>query len=134
MRIVVADLPRDGIKRSGEVEADLGEGPDGLSAPEPVRYDVAAVRDGGHVRVSGHVTARVAAICCRCARSFDIDVDRSFNLLYKSVGSEAERLPTELDERDLSLDYYEGDAIDGDNLVAEQVLLALPMKHIVFFV
>jgi len=130
VRIVVADLPRDGIELSGEVAVDLDpeDSPDGLSAPEPVRYDVAAVRDRGCVRISGHVAVRVVAGCSRCARLFDIDVDHSFKALYKGVGTDAERLPTELDENDLSLDYYEGDAIDGDRLIAEQVLLALPMK------
>ena len=130
MQIVVADLPRDGIELSGEIEValDIEDSPDGLSLAGPVRYDVAAARDGKLVRVDGHVATRVTALCSRCARAFEIEVDRPFKALYKGLGSDAERPSTELDENDLSLDYYEGDAIDGDRLVAEQVLLAIPMK------
>ena len=72
--------------------------------------------------------ARVVARCSRCAGAFEVPVDREFEVLYESFDSGAVSRAGGLDASDLPLDYYEGDAIDGHRLLAEQILLALPMK------
>lgn len=130
MRIVVEDLPDEGVRLSGEAELDLAsyEGADELVVKGPVGYDLQVSRLGSTVTIVGRMEAVVEAPCSRCAKRFDIPVERDFEAVFvTSDTGEADRA-VELDESDLDLDYYEGDVIDGLRLLAEQIFLHLPMK------
>ena len=95
-------------------------------APE---VTVRATRSDHQVRLRGKITARAEVDCDRCLKSVDIPVETSFDVSYVPAAdytSEAEA--TELQEEDLSLSVFDGEAIDVDDLVREQVLLALPTR------
>ena len=132
MRIVVADLPPEGLHLSGvlDLELEADPGPDELRLEKPLEYDLEVRRQGKRVRVEGSVAATVLALCSRCARRYPLAIERRFTAIYEAAAQNGGGKATELDEDDLALDYYEGDAIDGRTLLAEQVLLALPMKLI----
>ena len=130
MRIVVADLPPEGQHLSGVLDLELepDPGPDELGLEKPLEYDLEVHRQGKQVRVEGSVAATALARCSRCARRYPLAVERRFTAIYEAAAQSGGGKATELDEDALALDYYEGDAIDGRTLLAEQVLLALPMK------
>ena len=129
MRIVVKDLPERPVRLSGTAEIALAEDlQPAIFVRAPVGYDLNLNRDGSTVQVEGHVEASVEASCSRCAKRFPIAIDRTFEEVFASASERQGVLPTELDAKDLDLDYYEGDAIDGLQLLAEQILLGLPMK------
>lgn len=130
LRIVVEDLPERGTHLAGGVEIDLRRypGAEDLQVAEPVVYELEVSRLGSTVSIAGHLTAAVQAICSRCAQTVEIGVDRRFEAVFVTADSgEADRA-VELDESDLDLDYYQGGAIDGLRLLAEQIFLELPMK------
>jgi uncharacterized protein len=86
-------------------------------------------RDGHQVRLRGQITARAEVDCDRCLKAVDMPVETSFDVTYVPAadygkGPEA----AELQEDDLSLSVFDGEAIDVDDLVREQVLLALPTR------
>ncbi len=130
MRIVVEDLPDKPLHLVGTVEVALaGVGEiDELVVREPVAYDLKLLEQESSVRVEGRVEAVVEASCSRCAKRFPIAVDRRFSVVFAAANERKAVLPRELDGDDLDLDYYEGDAIDGLQLLAEQIILELPMK------
>lgn len=130
MRIVVEDLPNKPLHLLGTVEVTLAGGGkiDELVVREPVAYDLEFFNQESSVRVEGRVEAVVEASCSRCAKRFPIAVDRRFSELFAAANEREVVLPRELDGDDLDLDYYEGDAIDGLQLLAEQIILELPMK------
>ena len=90
--------------------------------------ELQAIRAGARVRVAGSVNATVEVDCDRCLKPLSVAVDQSFDLLYvPPLGTDEEH---ELGEDDLSIAFYQDDVIDFDDLVREQIELALPMARL----
>ena len=90
-----------------------------------------ATRKGQQVRLRGEIKTEVELLCDRCAaperRALAVEFDTSFiPLEVEAVKAEN----VELQAEDLLLSAYEGDAVDLDELVREQILLALPTRHL----
>ncbi|HET9531182.1 MAG TPA: DUF177 domain-containing protein [Blastocatellia bacterium] len=112
------------------------EGEPGLEGDEsrlvgrPV-LDLKATRQGDRVKLVGSVKAAVEIECDRCLTSLSVPVDQSFDLVYvppnRPQGASDEK---ELGEDDLSVSFYQGQTIDLDELLREQVELALPMARL----
>jgi uncharacterized protein len=81
---------------------------------------------GSRVHVAGRVTARVEAECDRCLKSVEIPVDSNFKLEYVTAEEYQAQQAIELTESDLELSVFDGDVIDIDELVTEEILLAVP--------
>jgi uncharacterized protein len=90
-----------------------------------------ATREGEEVLLRGRIDASVQLSCDRCLVDFAIPVTQSFDLLYlqlnKNRGAQEEH---ELSEDDLSISYFQGQFINLDDLVREQIQLALPMARL----
>jgi DUF177 domain-containing protein len=90
--------------------------------------DLQATRAAEKVRLVGSLQATVAFECDRCLAPLSAKVEQSFDLLYlPPLGAGEEH---ELHDDDLSTAFYQGQAIDIDDLVREQVELALPMARV----
>lgn len=88
-----------------------------------------ARRKGDEVRLRGTIKAEVEAACDRCLRHVGMPVEVEFDTAFipsESVAGAAENI--ELQEEDLGVSFFEGDSIDVDELVREQILLALPVR------
>jgi len=108
-----------------EGEPTLGEDARLIGQTE---LDLQATRAAEQVRLVGHFDATVGFECGRCLTPLSIKVEQSFDLLYlPPLGAGDEH---ELHDDDLSIAFYQGDAIDIDDLVREQVELALPMTRL----
>ena len=83
-------------------------------------------RVDGRVQVQGHVVARVQVACDRCLKTIEIPVDSAFNLEYVTREDYQAQQAVELTEEDLDLTVFDGEAIDIDDLVNEEILLAAP--------
>ena len=87
-----------------------------------------ASRDGDKVRLAGSLSAGVEIDCDRCLALVSIPVDKTFDLLYvPPLRAEEEK---ELEDDDLSVAFYQRQVIDLDDLVREQIELALPMGRL----
>lgn len=90
-----------------------------------------ASRKGEEILLRGKIGAFVQMNCDRCLADFAIPVTQSFDLLYlqldKTHGPKEEH---ELSEDDLSISYFQGQFINLDDLVREQIQLALPMARL----
>jgi uncharacterized protein len=90
-----------------------------------------ASRKGEEVRLRGEITTEVELLCDRClapARTpLAVEFDTSF-IPREVEAAKAENV--ELAPDDLILSAYDGEAIDLDELVREQILLALPLRHL----
>ncbi len=128
MRIPMADVPEDGLELAGTATVDLEAGDDGLSACAVVAYELSVTLVGECRRVSGSLSTAIEVSCSRCAQRYVHDLKRDFEVLYQRLSEGSRTRRQELDEQDMSLDYYEDDAIEVQRFLAEQVLLALPMK------
>ena len=87
-----------------------------------------ASRDGDEVRLVGRVSAAVEIDCDRCLALVSMPVDKAFDLLYiPPLRAEEEK---ELEDDDLTVGFYQRQVIDLDDLVREQIELALPMGRL----
>ena len=124
----MADVPESGLKLSGTATLEMEAGTDDLRVVRPVTYELSVALVGDRRCISGSLATSVGVSCSRCAQGYELGLSWDFEVLYQQASAGAEMPRQELDESDLSLDYYDGDAIDGQRFLAEQVLLALPMK------
>lgn len=87
-----------------------------------------ATRAEDKVELIGSVSAVARFECDRCLNTLSMPVEESFDLLYvPPLGTGDEH---ELDDNDLSLGFYQEGVIDVDDLVREQIELALPMSRL----
>jgi len=79
-------------------------------------------------RLKGRVVASVQVQCDRCLFPFAIPVDAPFDVFYAPIETlrPAEEMP--LGQQDLDYGFYRDERMDVDNLVREQILLAMPFR------
>ncbi|HJT67889.1 MAG TPA: DUF177 domain-containing protein [Pyrinomonadaceae bacterium] len=83
---------------------------------------------GTEVFVNGHIKTRVAVECDRCLKQVELPVDADFELDYVTGQTYASTAAAELTENDLSVSVFDGETIDVDEIVKEQILLAVPTR------
>ncbi|HZE88356.1 MAG TPA: DUF177 domain-containing protein [Verrucomicrobiae bacterium] len=86
-----------------------------------------AVPKRGGVSLAGSLSGDVEVSCARCLKPFGMTVNREFDLFYalSPVKGKEVQIP------DDALDYeflHDGDAIDLQQVAAEQIYLEIPMK------
>jgi uncharacterized protein len=87
-----------------------------------------ARRRGNEVRLRGQITARAEVDCDRCLKSSAVPIETQFDVTYIPASEYGLNQTAELQEDDLLVSVYEGDAINVDEIVREQILLALPAR------
>ena len=83
---------------------------------------------GAEVLVNGHIETRAQVECDRCLKQIELPVNADFDLQYVT-GAEYESSATaELTEDVMSVSVFDGETIDVDEIVKEQILLAVPTR------
>lgn len=93
---------------------------------EPADVSGKVRQQGNRSHVSGRVKARVQTECDRCLKSVELPIDSHFKLEYVTAEDYRAQQAVELTEEDLDLSVFDGEAIDIDELVKEELLLAVP--------
>ena len=83
-------------------------------------------RSGNEVELSGELTASIEAPCGRCLQPVRLPIHSEFAERFVPTVSWRAEEQHELHEEDLNLAVFDGEAIDLDDLVREEILLALP--------
>jgi DUF177 domain-containing protein len=87
-------------------------------------------RKNEQIGVTGRVVARAEVDCDRCLRSIEVPLETEFNLQYVTA-EEYKRIDgAELEETDMAVSVFDGEAIDLDEIVREQILLAVPTRSV----
>lgn len=97
-----------------------------LTAPPEINGRVS--QNNHEVRLRGKITARAEVDCDRCLKSVEVPVESEFDVAYVPSDDYRSSEAAELQEEDLSLSVFDGETIDIDELVREQILLALPNR------
>lgn len=83
------------------------------------------------IRVVGQLSTDLEILCARCLDPVPYPVKRQFDLLYRPAGSDiGEDREVELQDKDAAISYYEGDGVELQELLREQVLLEVPLKTV----
>jgi len=86
--------------------------------------------EGGQIRISGTLHTRLELVCARCLEEVSEEVSREFDLYYRPSKDEPRDDEVRLKDDDTEIGFYEGDGMFLTDVLAEQVLLAIPMKVI----
>ena len=107
---------------------DLNPVDERISLTQPATVSGKVRLAGNEVFVNGHVETRAQVECDRCLQPVELPVDADFALEY-ITGSEYESSgAAELTEAEMSVSVFDGEAIDVDEIVKEQIVLAVPTR------
>jgi uncharacterized protein len=82
------------------------------------------------IRIQGEWATTLELLCARCLEPVTQDVARKFELLYRPQGSDAGKEEISVTAADAEISYYQGQGLLLEDVLREQVLLALPLKVI----
>jgi len=82
------------------------------------------------IRIAGEVGTRIELACARCLEPIQRDVTKKFDLLYRPQGTDAGKEEMSVTAAEAEVGYYQGEGLLLEDVLREQVLLALPLKAI----
>lgn len=97
---------------------------------EPLEVRATAELVEGQIRVTGELHTRLELQCARCLESVHEDIAREFDLFYRPLASMTKEEEECLKLDDTEIAFFEGEGMFLADVLAEQVILALPMKAI----
>jgi uncharacterized protein len=101
-----------------------------LRQASPLRVEGSAELLGAtqEIRIRGRLTVRMEAECDRCLEIASFPLETNFDLFYRPDASEGDEVM--LDEGEVEVGFYEGGGLELNDVLREQVLLALPMQRV----
>ncbi len=134
MRIRVDEIPESGRKlhlhRDQEWLGELmpPEDPFEIALVRPVNADLEIDKRTDHIRITGNIRGTLQVACHRCLKPFLWPLNETVDVYLVEEPQEAEEDEVALEPEELEYEFFDGETIDVDLLVAEQIFLALPYK------
>ncbi len=94
----------------------------------PLTVDAVAELAGKEIRIRGHISVRLEAVCDRCLDRAEIPVERDFDLPYRPMAEIAREEEFEVAQDELEVGFFSGEGVNLADVVKEQVILSVPMK------
>ena len=85
---------------------------------------------GGEMRIQGRYSVEMKAQCDRCLAEARFPLDQGFDLFYRPASAMTNGEEIEIDEGQSEIGFYQGDGLELEDILREQVLLALPMQRV----
>jgi uncharacterized protein len=80
------------------------------------------------IRVRADYSGHFEVPCARCVEPVEHALERSFDLLYRPIGVDANGAERAISTSETEIGYYNGDGLVLEDVLREQVLLSLPEK------
>jgi uncharacterized protein len=127
MRVELASLESIGGKFAHVYEpGELTLDEERIDLAEPPGVAGRIRRVGARVTVEGQIAAGTRVECDRCLAPIAAPVNTEFRVEFVTPDVYQAEQAAELAEEDLALSVFDGEAIDVDEIVREQLLLAVP--------
>jgi uncharacterized protein len=94
----------------------------------PLNVDLEIQKRSDHIHVQGRLQGTLQVTCHRCLKAFPWLLDEKVDVFLVQEDSLEPPEEIELEARDLDYEFFDGIVIEIDQLVAEQIFLALPVK------
>src|SRR5438094_7112958 len=82
------------------------------------------------IRLVGDLVTNVELACARCLDPITRDIASNFDLLYRPLGADAGKEELSVTVAEAEVSYYQGEGVLLEDVLREQVLLALPLRAI----
>ncbi len=97
---------------------------------EPLEVRAVAELMEGQIRISGSFHTRIELVCARCLEELTEEVNREIDLYYRPAQELSKEEEVRLKDDDTEIGFFQGEGIFLTDVLAEQMLLAIPMKVI----
>jgi uncharacterized protein len=124
MRLSISGIPERGIEQKLKLPLKLND----IVLKEDVQIVLKIQKIKERVLINGHAEAAGTVSCGRCLKEFQYPISSNFSVEYLPDKEHRELTEHELRQGELDTSYYKDDEIDLENLIREQILLAVPMK------
>jgi uncharacterized protein len=84
----------------------------------------------GELRIQGGYSVEITSRCDRCLGRARFPLEAKFDLYYRPVSEVVAEDEVEIDAGEVEIGFYRGDGIELEDILLEQVLLALPMQRV----
>jgi uncharacterized protein len=137
MFLDIKDLERNPVEFDEVFQPDVidlgGEARQRTPLKSSGRAELVEEHHGKHqiikdIRLRGRLSTGIELQCARCLEPVQQDIKRDFELLYRPLGADAGRDELSVTDAEAEIGYYQGDGILLEDVLREQVLLALPLK------
>jgi len=99
-----------------------------LKLAAPVSYELTVRKFDDTVSIEGPITFEAYLECSRCLDEFGLSISLNMAIKLAPKNELPRASEMELHNDDLDVYYYEGDEIDLDPFVYEEVMLNMPMR------
>lgn len=82
------------------------------------------------IRLTGSFSGQVEVQCARCLENVTRDLDGAFDLLYRPLGAVQRDDEVSISQAETEVGFYKGDGVLLEDVLREQVLLAVPVKAV----
>jgi uncharacterized protein len=82
------------------------------------------------IRIAGELSTSLELTCARCLEPVTEKVARSFDLLYRPQGTDAGKEEQSVTTSEAEVSYYHGEGLQLEEVIREQVLLAIPLRAV----
>lgn len=82
------------------------------------------------IRMVGKFSTKVQILCARCLEPVQNSVAEDFDLIYRPQGVDASGEENSINQAETEIGYYQGEGMLLEDVLKEQILLALPVKQV----
>lgn len=82
------------------------------------------------VRIVGSLATTMEVSCARCLEPVVHALSHDFDLLYRPLGIDRKGDEVSINQAETEISYYEGEGVLLEDVLREQVLLALPIRTV----
>jgi uncharacterized protein len=82
------------------------------------------------IRLVGRFSTQVQILCARCLEPVEDSVAEDFDLIYRPQGVDASGEENAINQAETEIGYYQGEGLLLEDVLKEQVILALPVKQV----
>lgn len=97
-----------------------------FSIETPVLFELTVMKQDDSFRIAGPIKGAVNLACSRCLEEFSCLIDTYLDIKLAQKGLMSQVAETELRPDDLDIYYLDGDEVDLDPFVFDEVLLSIP--------
>jgi len=134
MRVRIDEIPESGRTLRFHWDEDKlrqfvpPDDPFKIKLLRPVNVVLNLNRRPDHIRITGKIVGVLEVSCHRCLRSFPLPLNEQVDIYLVPDERIPEGEEKELEPGELLYEFFDGEVIEVDRLVAENIFLALPVK------
>jgi uncharacterized protein len=131
MEVFLRDIPPEGLDLSFEADpAQLDLVDTGMEFQGMIHAQLSISKEGDRVFVTGCIETNLVLECGLCLKKFPCPLNLGVHAQYLSSDSGGIQKEQELKHEDVDVIFYSGETLQFDDLIREQIYLAVPMHPV----